>query len=179
MTLRVPQWVPHGPQLRKQSRELAQLGKKEDAVPPASEELEDATVSQDLKLLANLRPNVPVVLVLSPQSSFERVHIVEGELGLVDLPNAHEHVRHPATRLGGRFSKKRKGAPCLANRFYRELDSIPHSFESGIGWKAGEEEIAAYPARPSGRRSERRTLLDERRGEEMSWHEEQVPDGPF
>src|SRR5437867_2231025 len=88
------------------------------------EEPNDATVPQDLELLADLRPNVAVLLVQVSKPCFERIHVVEGELGPEDLPDACEHVRHPSARPSGRVLEEGKRAPGLADILWRQVDSI-------------------------------------------------------
>jgi len=139
---------------------LPVLGKEKDAVLPASEELDDAAVSQDLKLLANLRPDVLVIFVHFSQPFFEPVHVDEGELRPSDLSDACKHIRNPATRLRSRIPKEGEGVPGLADILRRYVDAISHCVHPGISRKRREEDVATDPACPPGRRSERGSFLD-------------------
>jgi hypothetical protein len=120
-----------------------------------------------------------VALVHPAQALLELVHFVESELRLAKVSDACKDIRHPAARFGRYVSKKREGVPGLTDTLRTDLDSIFHHVNFGIRREAREKDVTAQPTCPLRRRPERRTFLDHRWREEVTWYEKQIPHNPL
>ncbi len=70
------------------------------------EKLQQPTVTENLKLLPNLRPDVFVPRVQGAEAGFESVEIDQAEFCSPNFPDARQDVRHPSPGLRGGVPQK-------------------------------------------------------------------------
>jgi hypothetical protein len=70
-----------------------------EAISTARDEFNVISIAQELKLLANLRPDILIAGIETAEMLFESVHFIEGELEFAENLNALHDLQEPAARF--------------------------------------------------------------------------------
>ena len=99
-----------------------------------SNELNISAVTQVLKLLSNLRPDVLVTRIDISKVALERVDLIKGEVSLAERLDAFHHIKQPAAGFERLVPEEQCLLPLLKNRILRPNETAPDDMNlAGLG----------------------------------------------
>ena len=139
-------------------------------------ERQPAPVPQDLQLLPDLGPHIVVARIQRRQPPLLRIHLGQHELGPPDRLHRPHDGQQPAARLQAFVAQEQGGGPGGADLGLRYLDTGTDQGDAAGDGDVLEPDGAALPAGAAGVGAQRRARSDDRLGEEMARHDDQLAD---
>lgn len=143
---------------------------------PARNEFNKPAVTQILKLLPHLRPDVLVAGIEITEVPFESIDLVKGEVSLAKRLHALHHIQQPAARFRGFVSEEKCLLPIGEDEFFRANNAVLDDMYLAGVWNSTKQDVGADPAGPSRSGCQRLSLLDDLPDKEVLRHDEQVHD---
>ena len=117
----------------------------------SSQELDKPTIAQELKLLANLRPDVLVARIQIAKMPFKGIDFFKGKVALAQRFDAFHHVEQPTPRLQRLIAEKECLLPFRKNQLLVANDAVLNDVDFSPFRDLAKEDIGPDPAGAPGR----------------------------
>src|SRR5262249_24476030 len=148
-----------------------------EAIVATSNELNIPAITQILKLLPNLGPDILIARIETAKVALESIDFVEREIALSQRLDTFHHIKQPAARFQRFIPEEERFLPFLKNHILRPNDAALDNMNlPGLGY-AIEPNFRPDPDSSPRGGGKRLAFLDDVFDEEMLWHDEQIDDG--